>query len=387
MCDGSAKLFDFGYSRESDVDEDSRSWAWMAPELDAKIRPELRSYTQASDVFRCGLRLVGRSHYNGPVTVDTFYVMPSCFPPGLHFAQHQALICLLVDSFGVLMCELTSESGAVPFPSAWSDEDVKTNVDNGFRLPKSPSCSSSVYDLFRRCWNKAPEARPTFAVLNKDLQSIGDVLPPAERTVMSTAMAAIPSLTTTSVPASQVSLNPAAGLKIRRRSSNVSEDWNQISVLGKLNREVAVVVLVLLSPYSNSTYCRYRRSPLSRQSPLCPTTTKIHTIPWPSPLSRATLPPPEDGWLLPETRTPTTPTWRMLTSLHGGHQPPPAKITFRCSTLPWIPEMERPLAYPDKAQWRRPSARACGWHVTCPTPNSKPRHPSVVPCRSSTRRG
>jgi hypothetical protein len=52
MCDGSAKLYDFGYSRESDEDEDVRSWAWMAPELDAKVRPELRSYTRASDVFR-----------------------------------------------------------------------------------------------------------------------------------------------------------------------------------------------------------------------------------------------------------------------------------------------------------------------------------------------
>jgi hypothetical protein len=278
---------------------------------------------------------------------------------------------MYMHSFGVLLCELTGESGIAPFPSAWTNADVKTNVNNGFRLPKAPSCPISIYDMCLRCWSKAPEERPTFITLNKDLQTIGDVLPPAERTVMSTAMANIPTLTATSESGSQASLNPAPGIKMRRRSSNMSEDWNQISVLGKLNRQVCKPVVkqlrlllrsgshINISPLTCPLSCRSQLCPSLQLLPLHPRRTNHPTIPWLSPLFKATQPLPKAGSHPPGTLTTRTPTCRMQTSPHGGSLLPQAKPMCQCNTPLWMAVLGSLPAYRARARWKLPSAKAC----------------------------
>ena len=43
-----------------------------------------------------------------------------------------------------------------------SNQEVLSQVDRGYRMPRPDSCVDSLYDIMLQCWANAPESRPTF---------------------------------------------------------------------------------------------------------------------------------------------------------------------------------------------------------------------------------
>ena len=65
-----------------------------------------------------------------------------------------------VWSFGILLWELVTY-GHTPY-YGMTDEDVKDEVSQGYRMPKPSGCPEHLYQIMLDCWKSEPEERPTF---------------------------------------------------------------------------------------------------------------------------------------------------------------------------------------------------------------------------------
>ena len=46
-----------------------------------------------------------------------------------------------------------------------SNREVMDQIPNGYRMPKPPICTDSMYEIILKCWDKKEEKRPTFEYL------------------------------------------------------------------------------------------------------------------------------------------------------------------------------------------------------------------------------
>ncbi|VDL30726.1 unnamed protein product [Hymenolepis diminuta] len=68
-----------------------------------------------------------------------------------------------VWSFGVVMYEIVTH-GQEPFPSMTTMETLD-QVNNGYRMPRPPTCPIQIYEKMLQCWDAIPSSRPTFVEL------------------------------------------------------------------------------------------------------------------------------------------------------------------------------------------------------------------------------
>lgn len=47
-----------------------------------------------------------------------------------------------------------------------TNAEVLEQVERGYRMPKMANCTDSLYQTMLNCWNKDPQARPTFDFLH-----------------------------------------------------------------------------------------------------------------------------------------------------------------------------------------------------------------------------
>ncbi|RWS13873.1 Tyrosine-protein kinase CSK-like protein [Dinothrombium tinctorium] len=72
-------------------------------------------------------------------------------------------------SFGILLWEIYS-FGRVPYPRI-PLVDVVKHVEKGYKMEAPDGCPSEIYEIMRQAWDLDPEARPSFAVVLKKLES------------------------------------------------------------------------------------------------------------------------------------------------------------------------------------------------------------------------
>ncbi|XP_061521736.1 tyrosine-protein kinase Fes/Fps [Phycodurus eques] len=75
-----------------------------------------------------------------------------------------------VWSFGVLLWEVFS-MGMIPYTSM-SNQQVREEVDKGYRMPAPRDCPPEVSTLMSNCWQHEPQNRPSFQKLRADLIDI-----------------------------------------------------------------------------------------------------------------------------------------------------------------------------------------------------------------------
>ena len=90
-----------------------------------------------------------------------------------------------VWSFGVFLTELVTH-GSVPYPGLTNDE-VLTQVTQGYRMPRPPGCPDHLYQIMLECWKTKPEERPTFKHL-KCYQLEDYLVPTAQKYIGTLAM-------------------------------------------------------------------------------------------------------------------------------------------------------------------------------------------------------
>ncbi|ETN67641.1 proto-oncogene tyrosine-protein kinase src [Anopheles darlingi] len=73
-----------------------------------------------------------------------------------------------VWSFGILLTELVTY-GRTPYPGM-TNAEVLTQVTRGYRIPQPQNCSTSLYKIMLKCWNKDPMRRPAFKTLQWQLE-------------------------------------------------------------------------------------------------------------------------------------------------------------------------------------------------------------------------
>ncbi|XP_078682103.1 tyrosine-protein kinase Src42A-like [Branchiostoma floridae x Branchiostoma belcheri] len=73
-----------------------------------------------------------------------------------------------VWSFGILLYELVTY-GRMPYPGM-TNAEVLTQVEKGYRMPCSPGCPDSLYQIMLDCWKKDECERPTFESLQWRLE-------------------------------------------------------------------------------------------------------------------------------------------------------------------------------------------------------------------------
>ncbi len=44
--------------------------------------------------------------------------------------------------------------------------EVLEQVERGYRMPKPAAATESLYDMLLKCWDRDPDARPTFEFLH-----------------------------------------------------------------------------------------------------------------------------------------------------------------------------------------------------------------------------
>ncbi|KAL1428829.1 hypothetical protein MTO96_002548 [Rhipicephalus appendiculatus] len=77
-----------------------------------------------------------------------------------------------VWAYGVLMWEVFT-CGKIPYGRA-ANAEVVEQVQHGQRLARPPACPSDVYQVMRSCWEKKPDARPSFRSIKSQLEKIMD---------------------------------------------------------------------------------------------------------------------------------------------------------------------------------------------------------------------
>ncbi|KAJ8289443.1 hypothetical protein GJAV_G00001370 [Gymnothorax javanicus] len=73
-----------------------------------------------------------------------------------------------VWSFGILLTEIVTY-GRIPYPGMTNPEVIQ-NLERGYRMPKPDNCPEELYAIMNRCWQDAPENRPTFEYLRSVLE-------------------------------------------------------------------------------------------------------------------------------------------------------------------------------------------------------------------------
>ena len=73
-------------------------------------------------------------------------------------------------SFGVLLYEIFS-LGRRPY-TGLSNNEIFDHIDEGHRLKKPSKCPSAIYKMMKQCWQREPEARPTFASIVETLAAV-----------------------------------------------------------------------------------------------------------------------------------------------------------------------------------------------------------------------
>ncbi|EDQ88155.1 uncharacterized protein MONBRDRAFT_9484 [Monosiga brevicollis MX1] len=196
VCRDFAKLYDFGYSRQASNDVDQLTWAWMAPELNARDEPSDREHTILSDVF----------------------------------------------SFGVFLMELVATNGGLSYPTEWSQDLIKRQVETGYRLSRPADCPESVFTIATRCWHSTPAERPDFEWLVKRIKVTQGVLTTQERLdARAKQMSPVPKLMESEDQGSAHSIQIQAEMRrpvprVSSAFSASSEDWNRIANTGQLHR-------------------------------------------------------------------------------------------------------------------------------------------------------
>ncbi|KAL5255722.1 hypothetical protein ACHWQZ_G011071 [Mnemiopsis leidyi] len=89
-------------------------------------------------------------------------------PEAIQYGQYTT--CNDVWAYGVTMWEVFSY-GVIPY-SAWNNEDVATNVQQGSRLLKPDCCPQIIYNIMSQCWNELPEHRPNFRAIIDTLNAV-----------------------------------------------------------------------------------------------------------------------------------------------------------------------------------------------------------------------
>lgn len=77
-----------------------------------------------------------------------------------------------VWAYGVLMWEVFT-CGKIPYGRA-ANAEVVEQVQQGQRLARPHACPSEVYQVMRSCWEKKPDARPSFRSVKTQLEKIMD---------------------------------------------------------------------------------------------------------------------------------------------------------------------------------------------------------------------
>ncbi|CAF1641388.1 unnamed protein product, partial [Didymodactylos carnosus] len=88
----------------------------------------------------------------------------------LHYAS-------IVRSFGIVLWEIIT-LGQAPY-QGMNNQQVVTYVSNGSLLEKPKFCTSTLYDVMRRCWRRNPKEQLTFKMLYQLLTHMLD--PEAEK--------------------------------------------------------------------------------------------------------------------------------------------------------------------------------------------------------------
>ncbi|XP_078685990.1 uncharacterized protein LOC144918815 isoform X2 [Branchiostoma floridae x Branchiostoma belcheri] len=74
-----------------------------------------------------------------------------------------------VWSFGIVLYEI-STLGGEPYPDV-AIAHLKDRLQAGFRMPNPEGCPPGMYDLMLQCWRWQPAERPSFRILELDLDS------------------------------------------------------------------------------------------------------------------------------------------------------------------------------------------------------------------------
>ncbi|XP_068757938.1 fibroblast growth factor receptor 1-A-like [Montipora capricornis] len=75
-----------------------------------------------------------------------------------------------VWSYGVVLYEIFT-IGGIPYPG-WSEAKTIAELQKGYRMPKPPHISNTMYHFMEKCWQENPGFRPNFENIRKDLLSL-----------------------------------------------------------------------------------------------------------------------------------------------------------------------------------------------------------------------
>jgi fyn-related kinase len=75
-----------------------------------------------------------------------------------------------VWSFGIVLYEIITY-GKPPY-LGMTDEDVKQETQQGYRMPQPDGCPSKLYDIMLNCWRVKPANRPKFETLQRQLAEL-----------------------------------------------------------------------------------------------------------------------------------------------------------------------------------------------------------------------
>ena len=75
-------------------------------------------------------------------------------------------------SFGVLLHEMLTNTGEIPYPDIKKNKNVINELQAGYRMPCPLNCPQEVYQVMLACWSRNLESRPTFQIVYADLEKI-----------------------------------------------------------------------------------------------------------------------------------------------------------------------------------------------------------------------
>ncbi|XP_020617104.1 tyrosine-protein kinase receptor Tie-1-like [Orbicella faveolata] len=73
-----------------------------------------------------------------------------------------------VWAFGILLWEILT-IGGTPYPTI-SNHELLGALKSGYRMEKPQMCSDEMYELMRQCWTENPAERPSFTVIQEQLE-------------------------------------------------------------------------------------------------------------------------------------------------------------------------------------------------------------------------